>query len=109
MNGLALPAAAQQFLDAANAEDRAALLAAFADDATVDDFGRLFTGGSGIGGWSDRENIGTHNRITVQRVSETDRNTLAEITVAGAGYNGRGTFEFRLAPDGRIQQLIIRG
>jgi hypothetical protein len=103
-----LPAAAQRFIDATNAEDRAALLGAFTPTGTVDDFGRTFTGPGEIGTWSDRENIGTHNRITVQRVTETDELILAHITVTGAGYNGDGTFAFQL--DGNlIQGLTIRG
>lgn len=104
-----LPAAAQQFIDGTNAEDRATMLAAFADDGEVDDFGRTFVGSTGIGGWSDRENIGTHNRISVQRVVESNGILSAAITVTGTGYNGPGTFEFHLAPDGRIRQLVIRG
>ena len=51
---------------------------------------------------------GTHNRITVQRVTETDELILADITVTGAGYNGGGVFAFQL--DGNlIQGLTIRG
>jgi hypothetical protein len=103
-----LPAAAQRFIDATNTEDRAALIGAFTPTGTVDDFGRTFTGPGEIGAWSDRENIGTHNRITVQRVTETDELILADITVTGAGYNGGGVFAFQL--DGNlIQGLTIRG
>jgi hypothetical protein len=101
--------AAQRFVDATNAEDGPGLLAAFDDEGTVDDFGRLFTGHAQIGEWSNRENIGTHNRITVQRVTDTGGTTLADITVVGNGYNGGGTFAFTFTPHGLIDTLIIRG
>lgn len=108
MTAEGLPPAAQQFIGATNAEDRTALLAAFAETGTVDDFGRTFTGPQAIGAWSDRENIGTHSRITVDRVSPTDDGVTAGIAVTGSGYNGTGSFEFQLA-DGLIQRLTIRG
>lgn len=100
MTGNNLPTAAQRFIDATNAEDRAGLLAAFAENGTVDDFGRLVTGHAQIGGWSDRENIGTHNRITVRRVTDTADTTLADITVVGGGYDGGGTFAFTFTSSG---------
>ncbi|WOF23920.1 nuclear transport factor 2 family protein [Microbacterium betulae] len=109
MSAHELPAAAQRFIGATNAEDCVGLLAAFADHGVVDDFGRLFTGHEQIGEWSDRENIGTHNRITVQRVTRTPGGTLANITVTGDGYNGGGTFAFGLDTDGLINILTIRG
>jgi hypothetical protein len=109
MSAPSLPAAAQRFVDATNAEDRAGLLATFAEDGSIDDFGRVFTGHARIGGWSDRENIGTHNRITVRRVTEDGDVTAADITVTGDGYNGGGTFAFTFTTDGLIDTLTIRG
>ena len=109
MTAQELPAAAQQFIDGTNAEDRETMLGAFTQDGEVVDFGRTFVGPAGIGGWSDRENIGTHNRISIQRVVESNGVFSAAITVTGKGYNGRGTFEFHLATSGRIQRLIITG
>lgn len=109
MNDVRLPAAAQEFVDATNGEDRAAMLAAFCADGVVEDFGRVFTGPDEIGAWSDRENIGTHNRIAVRGVRIAHQAAYADISVAGDGYNGTGTFEFRLASDGRIQRLVITG
>lgn len=109
MTSPALPSAAQQFIDATSAEDRASLVAAFARNGTVDDFGRIFTGADAIGTWSDRENIGTHNRITVRGVTERADVTTADIAVSGDGYNGPGTFAFHFDEDGLIQDLIVRG
>lgn len=56
-------------IEATNAEDTQAFLATFAEDAVVDDFGRWFVGRGEISAWSERENIGTHNRIEVTGVS----------------------------------------
>ena len=109
MSAKTLPAAAQRFIDSTNAENRAGMLSAFAPNGVVDDFGRIFTGHAEIGGWSDRENIGTHNRITVQQVTASGDTTLADITVTGDGYNGGGTFAFTFTPDELIGNLTIRG
>lgn len=104
----ALPEAAQRFIDATNDEDRAALVGAFIESASVDDFGRVFTGPDEIGAWSDAENIGTHNRIRVLQVTAASDSVIAAISVSGDGYNGEGSFTFRLEGD-RIRELIIRG
>lgn len=53
-------------IEATNAEDTEAFIAAFAEDAVVDDFRHWFVGRDEIVAWSDNENIGTHNRIEVE-------------------------------------------
>lgn len=62
MTGAQIDGPVREMIDATNAEDRDRLLRAFAPDAVLIDFGRRFVGHEEIGGWSDRENIGTHNR-----------------------------------------------
>ena len=52
-------------LDATNAADSQAFLAAFADDATLVDWGRTFAGKAEIACWNDNENIGVQNRIEI--------------------------------------------
>ena len=98
--------ALRRMIEATNREDTQAFLDAFADDAVVDDFGRIFNGKAQIKGWSDRENIGTHNRIEVTSVS-SDRLVIG-IRVSGDGYNGDGTFTVH-SRGGKIWHLRIRG
>ena len=108
MTGPELSVAARRFIEATNAEDRDALVDAFTATGTVDDFGRTFVGADEIGGWSDAENIGTHNRIRVHQVTGTPEVVHAEISVTGSGYNGTGTLTFHLDGD-LIEELVIRG
>lgn len=95
-------------IDATNAEDTQAFLAAFAEDAVVDDFGRKFIGPAQIKAWSDRENIGTHNQIEVTSISRNGESVVLHVLVSGAGYNGGGTFTITTS-HGTIRSLIIRG
>jgi hypothetical protein len=105
----AAEAVLRRMIDATNTEDRQAFLDCFAPDGVVDDFGRTFTGRAAIQQWSDTENIGTHNRISITAVHPNpDGTTLADITVSGDGYNGPGTFHVA-ATGTRISRLTIRG
>ena len=104
----ALEPAVRQMLDATNAEDREAFLGALAAEAVVDDFGRRFTGHHQIAAWSDAENIGTHNRITVTGVRGDRRQPVLDIEVHGSGYNGPGSFTLT-SRDGLITSMVIRG
>jgi hypothetical protein len=101
-----LEPAIRAMIDATNREDRAGLLAAFADEATLTDFGRTFAGTDEIARWSDNENIGTHNRIAITDVTRSGSTTTLRITVAGNGYNGPGAFHFELH-DEKITHLEI--
>lgn len=86
----------REMIDATNAEDRDRLLQAFAPNAVLIDFGRRFVGREEIGGWSDRENIGTHNRIAATNISTSPEGVDVEIEVTGDGYNGTALLRFAL-------------
>ena len=58
----------RQMIDATNRGDSEDFLAAFADDAVLDDWGRTFTGDEEIAGWNARENIGVNSHIEVTGV-----------------------------------------
>ena len=68
-----IPAPVAALLDAANAHDTAAFLAAFSADGVVDDWGREFTGAGAIRGWSDAEFIGV--RVTLESPASSTRAT----------------------------------
>ena len=95
-------------IEATNRGDRGALLEAFAEDASLTDFGRTFDGKAEIARWNDAENIGTRNRISVTGVrrSDEDGTVTVSISVTGDGYNGPGTFIVSLDAD-RIGRLVI--
>jgi ketosteroid isomerase-like protein len=101
-----LEPAIEAMIEATNREDRDGLIAAFAPDASLVDFGRTFTGHDEIARWSDQENIGTHNRIEVTSVSRSGGTTTLGVIVSGDGYNGAGTLAFELAGE-RIARLVI--
>ena len=96
-------------LDATNAGDSDAFLRAFADDATIDDWGRTFTGRDEIAGWNDRENIGVNSHIDVTGVERDGNDVKVGVAVSGDGYNGGGAFTFTLADDGKIARMVITG
>jgi hypothetical protein len=95
-------------LDATNAGDSQAFLDAFADDATIEDWGRTFTGREEIARWNDNENIGVQSHIEATGVERSGSTVTIGVAVTGNGYNGGGSFVFELAGD-RIARLVIAG
>ena len=98
----------RRMLDATNRGDSEAFLDAFADDATIDDWGRTFTGHEEIAGWNARENIGVHSRISTTSVQRSGDEIRVGVEVRGDGYNGGGAFTFVLAGD-KIARMVITG
>ena len=94
------------FIDATNAEDREAMLACFADDCRLTDFGRTFVSRAEIASWSERENIGVHSRFRVVKVTRVEAGVDVRVEVTGDGFNGSGTFHFAVSGD-RIQRMVI--
>jgi hypothetical protein len=97
-----------RMLEATNHGDSDAFLAAFADDAVLDDWGRTFTGHDEIAGWNARENIGVNSHIEVTGVERSGDSIRVGVAVSGDGYNGGGAFTFVLAGD-RIARMVITG
>jgi hypothetical protein len=89
-----IPAPVQRALDAIDALDNDAFVAAFADDGYVDDWGREFRGHDRIRAWSDNELIGKRATFTDTQVT-TPGNPLTVLTqVGGDGFNGPSHFTF---------------
>lgn len=73
MSEVALPAPAQRFVDAVNAADTDAFVAAFVPDGFVSDWGTVKSGADGIRSWADTDAIGAGARMTVlSSVTEGD-------------------------------------
>ena len=103
-----LDPAVRAVLDATNAEDTQAFLAAFAEDAVVDDWGRRFVGRDAIAEWDAGENIGVHARFAVTGVRVEGAGQAVDLQVSGGGFNGPSTFVFETS-DGRVRSMTIRG
>jgi SnoaL-like domain len=94
-----IPAAVQRALDAIDALDNDAFVAAFAADGYVNDWGREFRGHDEIRTWSTNELIGKQATFTGTQVS-TPGNPLTIVTqVGGQGYNGPSHFTFDVQDD----------
>lgn len=106
MSELAAPI--RRMFDATNRGDSEAFLDAFADGATLDDWGRTFTGREAIAGWNARENIGVNSHLEATGVEQEGDEIRVGVAVTGGGYNGGGSMTFTLDGD-RIATMVIRG
>lgn len=106
--GTELPAPVQAFVDATNAGDTPAFVAAFSTDALLDDWGRTFHGHEGVAQWNETDNIGKHAEFTVRgcRPGAQPGEFLVDVIVGGDGFNGPSTFRFTVAKD-LITRLVI--
>jgi hypothetical protein len=103
-----LPRPVRTLVDAANAGDTAAFLAAFTPDGVVDDWGREFRGPDDIQGWSDGEFIGVEVSLEVEEVELDGPRTIVAAIVGGNGFNGPSTFTFTTV-GGLVSRMMIRG
>ncbi len=101
-----LPASVEQFFTASNAGDTEAFIAAFTDDALLNDSGREFVGRDEITSWNDTENVGVQTTFAVGGFDEGPGAVTVDVRVSGNGYNGPATFIFVLRDD-RISHLLI--
>lgn len=65
MSDILLPAPVQAMVDAINAGDTDAFVAAFTADGFVSDWGTVKAGADGVRGWADSDAIGAGARMTV--------------------------------------------
>jgi hypothetical protein len=103
-----LPTPIRAFIDATNAGDSTRFVAAFTDDAHLEDWGRHFHGHDGIADWDRTDNIGVQSHfdlVSFEPGSEPDTYTVV-LRVTGNGFNGTGPFAVRLR-DGLIADVRI--
>jgi hypothetical protein len=107
-NTAAIPAPLRTFIDATNRGDSDAFVAAFTEDAVLDDWGRVFHGHHGVAAWNRSDNIGKQSHFELVGIEPVDdpNRVVVTLTVTGNGYNGTGpiTFEFR---DDQIARVVI--
>jgi hypothetical protein len=102
-----VPAAVTRMIEATNAGDGAAFVAAFTDDAYLEDWGRGFTGRAGVGSWNESDNIGRQAHFEVQSVRTEGPGYVVTLQVSGGGFNGVSDFYFEVDGD-RVKRMIIR-
>ncbi|PRA06179.1 polyketide cyclase [Arthrobacter sp. MYb229] len=102
-----IPEPVASFITAVNNHDEQAFLDAFTPKGAVDDWGRDFTGRDQIKTWSDKEFIGSHGTLTVEKVERVG----GSITVIGdwrsTHANGRSKFVFDVDGD-KLAKMTIR-
>ncbi|MCS4275321.1 MULTISPECIES: nuclear transport factor 2 family protein [Mycetocola] len=103
-----LPEPIARFIDTTNAQDSAGFVAAFTEDALLDDWGRVFRGAGGIADWNRTDNIGVNAHFDLVSVEQAPAGEewIVTLRVSGDGYNGTGPMRFQLAGD-RISRLRI--
>ena len=102
-----IPAAVQRALDAIDAQDTDAFVAAFAADGYVNDWGREFRGHVRIRSWSDNELIGKHATFTGTEVSTPGNPITLRTQVGGDGFNGPSHFTFQVEGN-HLTRMTIR-
>lgn len=107
-----VPVAVAEYIDASNAFDSARLIAAFADDALVNDARREFWGVGEIRRWADREVIGDRVTMDVTEVVQHDGQYIVRGLMDGDFDRTNLPDELILThyftvADGRITTLII--
>lgn len=102
------PAPISAFIEATNAGDSDAFVAAFAEDGWLDDWGRVARGRDGIRQWDRTDNIGKQSHFELVDIApEPPPGTyLVHLKVTGNGFNGTSPFRFTLR-DGLIESVVI--
>jgi len=103
-----LPEGVRRALEATNAGDGEAFVAAFTDDGVVDDWGRTFRGREQIARWDAGENTGVHAHFEVQGWHADGDTATLTLAVTGGGFTGTSTFTFETEGD-RVRSLRITG
>jgi ketosteroid isomerase-like protein len=103
-----LPHAIRNFIDATNAADSEAFVAAFTNDAYLIDWGREFHGHDGVRSWNHTDNIGVHAHFDVEAIKRGSipDNYVVTLVVSGEGFNGTSPMGFEIR-DGLISRLMI--
>jgi ketosteroid isomerase-like protein len=103
-----LPTGVRRVIEATNAGDGAAFVAAFTEDGVVDDWGRTFRGHDEIARWDANENTGVRAHFEVQEASVDGDTVTVRLAVSGGGFNGPSTFVFETEGD-RVRSMRITG
>ncbi|MDG4825407.1 nuclear transport factor 2 family protein [Asanoa sp. WMMD1127] len=99
------PAAISALIDATNAGDTDAFVAAFTDDAYIRDGSREFTGHDGVRSWDSTDNIGVGMHFDLLGWRSTGADTwVVTIRATSRRFNGTGDLHLTVRGD-RIARL----
>ncbi|MDH2416491.1 nuclear transport factor 2 family protein [Nocardioides sp. CER19] len=101
------PAAVQRMIEATNAGDHAAFVAAFTEDAYLEDWGRKFHGRDGVASWDHTDNIGKNTRFAALRTRQDGEGYVVTLDVRGDGFNGTSDIAFEVQGD-QIRSMVIK-
>lgn len=88
MSAPELPAPAQAMVDAINAADTEAFVAAFTPDGFVSDWGTVKAGPDGVRSWAQTDAIGAGARMTVLTASSDGDTTRIRFGWSSRVFNG---------------------
>ena len=106
MSAAELPAPAQAMVDAINAADTEAFVAAFEPEGFVDDWGTVKSGPEGIRSWADSDAIGAGARMTVLSAETAGDTTSIRFGWRSSVFNGESTGVFVVRGD-RLASFTI--
>jgi hypothetical protein len=106
MSDPTVPAPVRALVDAINAADTEAFVAAFTDDGFVDDWGRVLRGPAGVRSWAATDAIGAGARMTVLSASTEGDTTTIRFGWASRVFNGESTGILVVAGD-RLASFTI--
>lgn len=101
-----IPAALQAAVDAINAADTDAFVAAFAPNGLVDDWGRVLKGPDGVRSWADTDAIGAKAKINVLRATHNGDTIEIDFDWRSNVFNGQSKAFVTIA-DGLITKFRI--
>lgn len=88
MSETTLPAPVAAVVDAINAADTDAFVAAFTADGFVNDWGRVLTGRDGVRSWADSDAIGMGAQMTVLSAETQGDTTTLRFEWRSRKFNG---------------------
>ena len=101
-----IPAPIQRFIEATNEGDSNAFVAAFAPDAHLEDWGRVFHGRDGARSWDGTDNIGKQSHFDLVGARLDAGEWVVTVDVSGNGFTGRSDIRFTLEND-LITRMVI--
>ena len=106
MSGVALPTAVQRLVDAINAADTEAFVAAFTPGGFVSDWGTVKAGPEGVRAWAGSDAIGAGARMTVLSAQTEGDTTRIRFGWRSSVFNGESDGIFVVSGD-RLASFTI--
>lgn len=101
-----LNAAVTAVVDAINAGDEDAFVAAFTADGKVDDWGRVLTGAAGVRSWAQTDAIGMDAKMGILEATERGDVTEIRFSWESRRFNGESR-AFVTVRDGLVSEFRI--